>query len=167
MAPVKRHALLLASIFVLHLFSEHEVVASRKSQEVGLFHHNFIRHSFHFLNVTEIDTFFVHQLIDCAFSCLRTVSCVSFNMAAYADANSTFLCELLASDKYNSSIEFLPHPHLHHHSIDVSSPSCLICYIHLYCPGIIHTLFHTVLMQCQTEAAEGCMPKVEDIQYCV
>ena len=106
---------------VLHFCEVLAVKEVARTSGEGMSHGNFRRHPFHYLNLTgAAKTFFVHQTDDCALFCLRAVSCVSFNMAAYPDANSNFLCELLASDKYNASCMFLPHSYFHHYSVNVS-----------------------------------------------
>ena len=82
---------------------------------------NFVHHPFRYLNATKIGSHLVHEVEACNFACVGDKSCVSLNVAAHPDIHGHFLCELLSSDKYNSSGQFLPHPDFDHYSIHVSS----------------------------------------------
>ncbi|XP_074606297.1 uncharacterized protein LOC141859337 isoform X2 [Acropora palmata] len=54
---------------------------------------------------------------ECSFACLDTPSCFSFNLGATPDINDRFPCELLPSDKYNNSNQFVHSNIFHHFSI--------------------------------------------------
>ena len=57
---------------------------------------------------------------DCALKCLLNMSCFSFNFATLPDNNSgQYLCELLASDKYNHANSFVPSRDFDHFAITV------------------------------------------------
>ena len=117
-------------IFVLCFFLESGVVFAEglKGTFAGGFSFaNFVHHPFRYLNATQVGSHFVHEAEACNFACVRDISCVSLNVAAHPDIHGHFLCELLSSDKYNSSDQFLPHPDFDHHSIHVSSEFFTIC----------------------------------------
>ena len=81
---------------------------------------NFVHHRYHYLNATKLGSHSVHKLGACGFTCINTDGCFSFNIEAAADVRGHFLCEILASDKYNQSDGYKPHPDFHHYSIPVS-----------------------------------------------
>ena len=88
---------------------------------------NFVHHQFQYLNVSlAVPSYFVHEVSACGLACVESLGCFSFNTAAHPDINGHFLCELLASDKYNSSEKLQPHPSFHHYSIYVSFSWLLI-----------------------------------------
>ncbi|XP_068682121.1 ficolin-2-like isoform X2 [Montipora foliosa] len=78
---------------------------------------NFIRHKFASLNIGALHKILVEGSIECALSCLDTLSCFSFNLAAFQDNNDKLLCEHLSSDKYNNSDQFVASKAFHHFSI--------------------------------------------------
>ena len=94
--------------------------AIRRGGPSGIDHVNFKEEKFSYLNVTAISKIVVKQSSLCAFTCLETLSCFSFNVAAFFD-NGNLLCELLASEKYNNRDKFIPSDSFHHFSIAVSS----------------------------------------------
>ena len=112
-------------IFVLCFFLESGVVFAEGLKGTafagGFSFANFVHHPFRYLNATQVGSHLVHEAEACNFACVRDISCVSLNVAAHPDIHGHFLCELLSSDKYNSSDQFLPHPDFDHHSIHVSS----------------------------------------------
>ena len=81
---------------------------------------NFQEHKFSFLNITALAKRVVKDSLSCAFSCLDNLACFSFNVAAFPDNARKLTCELLLSDKYNNSENFLPSETLHHFSIVVT-----------------------------------------------
>ena len=116
-----RQALLFACVFAVHLFSEHEVLSAKnleRSEDYAFV--NFVHNFFHYLNGTKVGSHLVHAMEICAHMCVDNLLCFSYNVAAQPDINGHFVCELLASDMYNSSDQFLPHPDFHHYSIKVS-----------------------------------------------
>ena len=80
---------------------------------------NFQQDKFSFLNITALVKCFVEDSLSCAFSCLDNLACFSFNFAAFPDKAGKFVCEILSSDKYNNSENFLFSKTLHHFSIVV------------------------------------------------
>lgn len=80
---------------------------------------NFKEDKFSYLNITSIGGDLVDHNTFCAFACLETPPCFSFNLAAFPDINGKFLCELLPSDKYNNSDKLVPSKFFHHYSIAV------------------------------------------------
>ena len=75
----------------------------------------------HMLNISQVlASFDVIGYSDCAFNCLGTLACFSFNYAILAD-NSTgrHVCHLLASDKYNHFSNFVKSDKFHHYAIGV------------------------------------------------
>ena len=119
-----RHALSIASLFVIHLLSEHEVSGAKNKRTTGqgLSYANFVRDAFHHLNATIVGSSLVADVAFCNIACLSNPSCVSFNVAAKpVDNFGHLLCELLATDKYNASDQFHENPDFHYYSIYVSS----------------------------------------------
>ena len=82
---------------------------------------NFKAHKFSYLNITSIGTDFVLNQKECGVACVNISPCFSFNLAAFYDINGRMLCELLSSDKYNNSDEFISSQSFHHFSIVVSA----------------------------------------------
>ena len=107
--------------FVLSFSSENET-AMRVSRK-GIFQRfefvNFQQDKLSFLNITALVKRVVEDSLSCAFSCLDNLACFSFNFAAFPDEAGKFVCEILSSDKYNNSENFLPSKSLHHFSIVV------------------------------------------------
>ena len=66
----------------------------------------FSKEEFHYLNVTRVGIFTLHDLLDCTFRCLKNVLCLSINMAAFKGADGKLWCELLSSDKYRDSTNY-------------------------------------------------------------
>jgi len=58
---------------------------------------------FYYLHVTRLGTIFVDDNFDCSFSCVQSILCVSFNLAAFADNKGKLRCELLPSTMYNDT----------------------------------------------------------------
>ena len=64
---------------------------------------NFALHKFRYLNLAPLASSSVKEPRECGKLCVDHSSCFSTNLAAYRDQNGKMLCELLPSDKYNSS----------------------------------------------------------------
>ena len=62
----------------------------------------------------------VHKVSGCGVSCISDPSCFSFNIAIRSDFHGLFLCELLATDKYNASRNVKASGDYHHYSFKVS-----------------------------------------------
>ena len=118
-----RHALLFASLFVIHIFSLNGVSGAKNNMRntgQGLSYANFVRDPFHYLNATKVGSSLVHKASACNLACVDNPSCVSFNVAAQPDIYGYLLCELLATDKYNSSDQFKENPGFHYYNLYVS-----------------------------------------------
>ena len=111
--------------FVVLFFSADEtpVMISREvnTRESGSAY--FIEEKFSHLNIAALVKRVVDNSLLCAFSCLKHLSCFSFNFAAFPDKTGKFTCEILSSDKYNNSKSLLPSKTFHHFSIVVSNLS--------------------------------------------
>ena len=81
----------------------------------------FVKHSSHHLDVDPIASSSVQKSSQCAWACVETVTCFSFNVAAQPDIEGRTLCELLPTDKYNASDKFKANSDFHHYSISVSN----------------------------------------------
>ncbi|XP_067048328.1 brevican core protein-like isoform X2 [Acropora muricata] len=105
---------------------ETTVAVSRKGITQKFEFVNFKQDKFSFLNITALAKRVVKDSLSCVFSCLDNLACFSFNLAAFPDEAGKFVCEILSSDKYNNSENFLPSKALHHFGI-VSPCSKLPC----------------------------------------
>lgn len=111
------------SVYIVEFVGK--TVTSRSSDSGAASFVNFQLVAFSYLNITVIGTDLMDDENQCGFACLESRSCFSYNVAAFPDINKRFLCELLPSDKYNNSEEFVQHNLYHHFSIAVSkSLSC-------------------------------------------
>ena len=81
----------------------------------------FIKEKFSRLNITALVKRVTGNSLSCAFSCLNNLACFSFNFAAFPDEAGKFSWEILSSDKYNNSKDFLPSKNFHHFIIVVSN----------------------------------------------
>ena len=119
-----RRVLSLASVFVMHFLSEHEVSGAKYKRTTGqgVSYVNFVREPFRYLNATKVGTSLVADVAFCNIACLSNPSCVSFNVAVQpVDNFGHLLCELLATDKYNASDQFHENPGFDYYGIYVSS----------------------------------------------
>jgi len=86
----------------------------------------FKAHKFSLLNITNIGSDYVLKGSECGLACVNILSCFSFNLAAFSNiVNGKILCELLPSDIYNNSKNFVASQFYHHYSIKVSGKSTL------------------------------------------
>ncbi|XP_068757717.1 uncharacterized protein [Montipora capricornis] len=83
----------------------------------GVRYANFIQDKFAYLNITPVRKRLLERSIQCALSCLDTLPCFSFNLAALQDNSDKLMCEHLPSDKYNNSDQFVASKVFHHLSI--------------------------------------------------
>ena len=81
--------------------------------------HAFLKHDFHYLNVSPIRISSVYDFFDCAFECLSNVFCFSVNVAASKGADGKLRCELLSSDKYRDKTLYAENENAHHFFIKV------------------------------------------------
>ena len=117
-----RHALPFVSLFTIHFFFLNEASGAKNNKRntgQGLSYANFVRDPFHYLNATKVGSSLVHKASACNLACLSNPSCVLLNVEA--EPNGHFRCELLATDKYNSSDQFKENPEFHYYSLYVSS----------------------------------------------
>ena len=84
---------------------------------------NFALHKFRYLNLAPLVSTLVKEPRDCGKLCVDHSSCFSTNLAAFRDQNGKMACELLPSDKYNSSNKFIDDATFHHLSIKVRKGS--------------------------------------------
>ncbi|KAL9966882.1 hypothetical protein ACROYT_G025019 [Oculina patagonica] len=77
-------------------------------------------HLFHALDGKKIETLFVETGKHCLLKCVKNRQCFSTNIGVTSRHDGKVLCELLSSDKYNSSGSFQQSSSFHHYSI--SSP---------------------------------------------
>ena len=90
----------------------------------GMAYAKFKAHKFSYLNITNIGSDYVFKGSECGLACVNIPSCFSFNLATFSDIISgKFFCELLPSDIYNNSKQFIASQFHHHHSITVSENS--------------------------------------------
>ncbi|XP_074607275.1 brevican core protein-like [Acropora palmata] len=123
---MKALMLLLKVLLLLFLFSpaciskadQAGAMISQKVNTREIDFVNFREAKFSFLNITALVKRVVENSFLCAFSCLKNLACFSFNVAAFPDKAGKFTCEILTSDKYNNSENFLPSKTLHHFSIE-------------------------------------------------
>ena len=82
---------------------------------------NFVEHPHAILNASVIFSTKVDDPLSCAFECVEKSHCNSYNVAVSPDGNSEYECQLLATDKYNSSDKLRPSKEFNHYSIQVRS----------------------------------------------
>jgi len=117
--------------FSLHLYNGRwifEVVDVRgkslsRGTDRGMAYAKFKAHKFSYLNITNIGSDYVLKGSECGLACLNIPSCFSFNLAAFSDIINGILCELLPSDIYNNSKNFVASQLYQHYSITVSENS--------------------------------------------
>ncbi len=80
-------------------------------------------HLFHALDDKLIETAYVETVKHCLLKCVKNRQCFSTNFGVTLRDDGKVLCELLSSDKYNSSGSFQQSSSFHHFSILVS---CLL-----------------------------------------
>ena len=82
-------------------------------------HANFVEHLHTILNVSAIILHKVSDALSCAFNCLENARCISYNVAVFPDADGKYECQLLATDKYNSSDNLTSTKEFNHYSVQV------------------------------------------------
>ena len=93
--------------------------ALKRDAGEGVAYANFALHKFRYLNVTPLASASVKELRECGKLCVDHSSCFSTNLAAFRDQNGKMICELLLSEKFNNSNEYIENATFHHFSIEV------------------------------------------------
>ena len=75
---------------------------------------------FHSLDGKAIEVGYVETEKHCLLKCVKNLHCFSANIGVRSGNNGQVLCELLSSDKYNSSKSFRANASFHHYRISVS-----------------------------------------------
>ena len=112
----------LASIY----FLGHQVCLAKESslqrgENAKLQYALFKDHLFHSLDVPKIDEAYVLSGKHCLLGCVKNRRCFSTNIVVFPTQDGNVLCQLLSSDKYNSSENFGQSQLFHHYSILVST----------------------------------------------
>ena len=81
---------------------------------------NFIEHFYHVLDVPNIARVAVETGSECLLRCVSSDRCFSTNVGAFQLPNGKIWCDLLPTDKYNTSEKFKTNHSFHHYSIWVS-----------------------------------------------
>lgn len=110
----------LSSFVAVFLRADAHQQHQHLSRSPQMSHVNFVEHPHAILNVSVIISTKENQVGSCAFACLKNTQCNSYNEAFSPDANNKYDCQLLATDKYNSSDDFKPSQEFNHYSIQVS-----------------------------------------------
>ena len=119
----------ITSAFFLSLYLSAQVIdvggkTLSRGTDRGMAYARFKAHKFSYLNITNIGSDYVSKGSECGLACVNIPSCFSFNLAAFSDIMSRkILCELLPSDIYNNSKNFVASQFHHHYSITVSETS--------------------------------------------
>ena len=95
-----------------------------KRNKTGLAYGNFAVLKFSYLNITPLVTVLVTGVHECGKLCVDHSACFSANFAAYFHhklKEGGILCELLPSDKYNNSDQFVFSSEFNHLSIKVGN----------------------------------------------
>ena len=93
--------------------------ALKRDAGEGVAYANFALHKFRYLNDTPLISASVKEPRECGKLCVDHSLCFSTNLAAFRDQNGKMICELLPSDKFNSSNEYIENATFHHFSIEV------------------------------------------------
>ena len=93
----------------------------RSGFEHGVSYANFAAHKFQHLQGSLLDSSCeVVQAKECAFVCVNSPPCASFNIALSPNENGKFRCELLSEDKFRSPDKLMVSQQFHHYSIKVN-----------------------------------------------
>ena len=90
---------------------DHEVISYGNFKE-------FLNHT---LNVSQVlASIYVEDFVECTFQCIATLGCFSFNIATVSSINpNNRSCDLLSTDKYYNSSNFVPSQEFDHYAIAV------------------------------------------------
>ena len=112
-------SLFTASVAILFIKTTAQQQALHRGPEHK--HVDFVEHPHAILNASVILSTKVDRRVSCAFNCLKNSHCNSYNAAVSPDGNNEYECQLLATDKYNSSSKLKPSKEFNHYSIQVRS----------------------------------------------
>ena len=114
-------SILFINVLFLHDLNQRNVCQATILQrgEQGFAYFN--EHLFHALGVLMIDSKEVFDAWQCLLECIRNPHCFSINIAVDDNKDRRFTCDLLPTDKYNSSSYFEPSRFHHHFSLTVST----------------------------------------------
>ena len=104
--------LLFHSLLKLKLAMQGSAIYRNPTSHVYL--GNFRRDHFHYLWVEKLTTSMVENGLECTLLCVGEPKCYSLNVAAYPDSKGLYLCELLSTDKYKATENFLANDAFHH-----------------------------------------------------
>ena len=102
----------------------------RRHTKNGFSYANFETKQFSYLNMTPLGSASVKGVYECGILCLEHSSCFSTNFASFPREKGEILCELLPSDKYNSSDKLVFSSVFNHLSIKVGSEIVTFYYVY-------------------------------------
>lgn len=117
-------ALLLLNALI-HLSNSREPLVWRnvkRDQNTGVSYAYFERYEMHSLSLPLMKNLTTMQdsSMDCSFICTRLAWCLSFNFQRSSGKDGKHRCEMLSSDKYRNSADFLRNKDFDHFIIPVS-----------------------------------------------
>ena len=133
LALVDSRVLYCFVIFVFRVKSEILVDGSKslkRHTKHGFSYANFETKQFSYLNITPLGSASVKGVYECGILCLEHSSCFSTNFASFPREKGEILCELLPSDKYNSSDKLVFSSVFNHLSIKVGSEIVTVYYVY-------------------------------------
>ena len=92
----------------------------RSASQKGVSHANFVTHKFQHLHESLLDS--SHEVVqwhECAFLCVDSPPCVSFNIALSPNENGKLRCELLSGDMFRSPDKLIVSQQFDYYSIKV------------------------------------------------
>ena len=133
LAPVDSRISWFFIILVFRVKCEFFVDSSnslKRHTKNGFSYANFETNKFFYLNITPLGSASVKGVYECGVLCLAHSSCFSTNFASLFREKGEILCELLPSDKYNSSDKLVFSSVFNHLSIKVGSEILSFYYIY-------------------------------------
>ena len=133
LALVDSSVLYFFAILIFRVKSEIFIDGSKslkRHTKNGFSYANFETNKFFYLNITPLGSASVKGVYECGLLCLAHSSCFSTNFASLFREKGEILCELLPSDKYNSSDKLVFSSVFNHLSIKVGSEIVTIYYIY-------------------------------------
>ena len=133
LALVDSSVLYFFAILIFRVKSEIFIDGSKslkRHTKNGFSYANFETNKFFYLNITPLGSASVKGVYECGLLCLAHSWCFSTNFASLFREKGEILCELLPSDKYNSSDKLVFSSVFNHLSIKVGSEIVTIYYIY-------------------------------------